>query len=51
MNIDGKEGAVGFIPRLAVKFYPVSLIRVDEHTLEPIRGPDGLCIRCQPGTP
>ena len=43
-------GAVGFIPLNFPKFYPVSLIKVDEDG-EPIRGKDGLCIRCKPGEP
>lgn len=49
MNIDNKIGAVGFVPLFAGSLYPVTLLRVDEETGEPIRGPDGLCIRCKPG--
>ncbi|XP_071448964.1 long-chain fatty acid transport protein 1-like [Hetaerina americana] len=51
INIDGTIGAVGFVPRYARKVYPMALIRVDEETGEPIRGKDGLCIRCEPGEP
>lgn len=29
--------------------YPIGLVRVDEDTMELIRGPDGLCIRCKTG--
>ena len=29
--------------------YPIGLVRVDEDTMELIRGPDGVCIRCRPG--
>ncbi|XP_046386669.1 long-chain fatty acid transport protein 1 [Ischnura elegans] len=51
INIDGTIGAVGFVPRYAGKVYPMALIRVDEETGEPLRGKDGLCIRCEPGEP
>ncbi|KAJ8672520.1 hypothetical protein QAD02_003779 [Eretmocerus hayati] len=51
VNIDNRIGAVGFVPRFAGSLYPVALVRVDESTGEPIRGPDGLCILCQPGEP
>lgn len=47
--MDNKIGAVGFVPRYAGPIYPVGLVRVDEDSGEPIRGPDGLCIRCEPG--
>ncbi|KAJ8925470.1 hypothetical protein NQ315_009304 [Exocentrus adspersus] len=49
MNIDGTLGAVGFVPRYASALYPVTLIRCDEDTNEPIRNENGFCIRCQPG--
>lgn len=51
VNIDNKIGAVGFVPLYAGSLYPVALIRVSEETGEPMRGPDGLCIRCKPGEP
>lgn len=44
-------GACGYIPWFARPFYPVALIKVDEYTNEPIRGPDGLCVACQSGEP
>ena len=50
MNFEGVVGAVGFVSRILPNFYPVALIKVDDEG-EPIRGPDGLCIRCQPGEP
>jgi acyl-CoA synthetase (AMP-forming)/AMP-acid ligase II len=50
VNFEGVVGAVGFIPLNFPKFYPVSLIKVDEDG-EPIRGRDGLCIRCKPREP
>ncbi|KAE8752621.1 hypothetical protein FOCC_FOCC000743 [Frankliniella occidentalis] len=49
INIDSKIGAVGFVPRYAGAVYPVSLVRADDDTGEPIRGPDGLCQICEPG--
>ncbi|XP_020286096.1 long-chain fatty acid transport protein 4-like [Pseudomyrmex gracilis] len=49
VNIDNKVGAVGFLPRFASsRLYPVALLKVDEDTGEPLRGPDGLCIQCKP---
>lgn len=38
------------MPRYAGAVYPVSLVRADDDTGEPIRGPDGLCQVCEPGT-
>ncbi|XP_047478950.1 LOW QUALITY PROTEIN: long-chain fatty acid transport protein 4-like [Penaeus chinensis] len=49
VNIDGKKGAVGFVSVLFPSVYPVALLKVDQDTGEILRGPDGLCIRCQPG--
>ncbi|XP_033225126.1 long-chain fatty acid transport protein 4-like [Belonocnema kinseyi] len=51
VNIDNRVGAVGFVPKYAGALYPVALLRVDEETGEPIRGPDGFCIPCKPGEP
>ena len=50
LNIDSKPGSVGFTSVLLPFVYPVSLIRVDEQA-EPVRGSDGLCIKCNPGEP
>ena len=44
-------GAIGFVSMIAPSVYPVALIKVDENSGEPIRGEDGLCIRCKPGEP
>lgn len=49
VNIDSQIGAVGFVPRFASKFYPVTLVRCDEDTGEPIRDTRGFCTRCEPG--
>lgn len=51
INFDGRVGAVGFVSLIAPAVYPVALIKVDQDTGEPIRGPDGLCIRCKPFEP
>ncbi|XP_060863150.1 long-chain fatty acid transport protein 4-like isoform X1 [Metopolophium dirhodum] len=51
MNTTNKVGAVGFIPFIGEPFYPVTLIRVDPDTNEPIRGKNNLCIKCQVGEP
>lgn len=51
VNIDNRVGAVGFVPKYAGGLYPVALLKVNEETGEPIRGPDGFCIPCQPGEP
>ena len=44
-------GSIGFVSLIAPSIYPITLIRVDEDTGEPVRDKDGLCIRCQPGEP
>lgn len=51
VNFDGRVGAVGFVSLIAPAVYPVALIKVNEETGEPIRGDDGLCIRCKPFEP
>jgi fatty-acyl-CoA synthase len=49
MNLDGKVGAVGRLPRLLRAAMGVALIRYDVAKDEPMRGPDGFCIPCKPG--
>lgn len=51
MNNDSTVGAIGFISRIIPAVYPISIIRADENTGEPIRGLDGLCQLCRPGEP
>lgn len=47
VNVDNQVGAVGFVPSILPKaLHPVAIIRVNPETGEPIRGPDGFCIRC-----
>ncbi|XP_045542356.1 long-chain fatty acid transport protein 4 isoform X1 [Papilio machaon] len=43
VNIDNKTGAIGFISRIIPAVYPIAIIKVDEHTGEPIRNSRGLC--------
>ncbi|XP_041033215.1 long-chain fatty acid transport protein 1a isoform X2 [Carcharodon carcharias] len=50
-NLDGKVGACGFNSRILPCVYPIRLLKVNEDTLELIRGPNGLCIPCKPGEP
>lgn len=48
VNVDNTVGAVGFVPSLLpVRLHPIAVIKVDA-TNEPIRGPDGFCVRCAP---
>ena len=44
VNIDNKIGAVGFLSRVAPFVYPVTLVKVDPHTGEHMRGRDGVCL-------
>lgn len=48
-NTDNTIGAIGFMSVVAPWAYPVSLIKVDPYTGEPIRDRNGICIRCKPG--
>uniref|UniRef100_A0AAQ5ZF71 long-chain-fatty-acid--CoA ligase n=1 Tax=Amphiprion ocellaris TaxID=80972 RepID=A0AAQ5ZF71_AMPOC len=48
-NFDNKVGACGFNSQILPYIYPIRLVRVDEETMELIRGPDGVCIPCKPG--
>jgi solute carrier family 27 fatty acid transporter 1/4 len=49
VNIDNKVGAIGFVSRIIPAVYPISIIRVDPETGDPIRNSKGLCITCKPG--
>ncbi|XP_041050500.1 long-chain fatty acid transport protein 4 isoform X1 [Carcharodon carcharias] len=50
-NFDNKVGACGFNSRILPFVYPIRLVKVDEDTMELVRGPDGVCIPCKPGEP
>ncbi|XP_053694220.1 long-chain fatty acid transport protein 4 [Sabethes cyaneus] len=51
VNIDNTPGAIGFVSRIIPSIYPISIIRADPATGEPIRGKDGLCQLCKPNEP
>ena len=49
VNINNHVGSVGFISRIMPFIYPVTLIKVDEVTGEPVRDhKTGLVVRCKP---
>ncbi len=48
INVDGKLGAVGRIPKYAKKRFNVELVRFDIENEVPIRGLDGFCQLCDP---
>ncbi|XP_063376171.1 long-chain fatty acid transport protein 4-like [Cydia fagiglandana] len=49
INVDNTVGAVGFLPKLLpASALPIAVVRVDEQGAL-VRGPDGFCIRCDPG--
>jgi fatty-acyl-CoA synthase len=48
-NFDGREGAVGRVPKWLRNRFNVRLVQFDVETEEPIRGPGGLCIEAGPG--
>jgi fatty-acyl-CoA synthase len=48
-NCEGEPGAIGRIPPFLAHRFPVALVRFDVDAGEPVRGVNGLCIRCGPG--
>lgn len=44
-------GAIGFISRIIPAVYPISVIRVNPDTGEPLRNSKGLCMLCKPNEP
>jgi fatty-acyl-CoA synthase len=48
-NFDGREGAIGRVPRWLKKKVNVRLVQFDIETEQPVRGPSGLCIECGAG--
>lgn len=51
VNIDNTFGAIGFVSRIIPSVYPISIIRADPATGEPIRNHKGLCDVCKPDEP
>ena len=48
LNYDGTVGAVGRVPEYIEKLLPTRVVRFDVEKEMPVRGPDGLCIECEP---
>jgi fatty-acyl-CoA synthase len=48
-NFDGWPGAIGRLPRLLERRFPVRIVRFDVEREVPLRDPRGFCIRCAPG--
>ncbi|MDZ4371244.1 MAG: long-chain-acyl-CoA synthetase [Phenylobacterium sp.] len=48
-NFDGKEGAIGRVPKWMRGKVNIRLIQYDVESESVIRGTDGLCIECGPG--
>jgi fatty-acyl-CoA synthase len=48
-NFDGREGAIGRVPRWLRDRFNFRLVQFDVETEAVVRGPDGLCIECGPG--
>lgn len=48
-NFDGREGAIGRIPKWLKKRFNVRLVQYDVEAEEVVRGLDGLAIECGPG--
>ena len=49
LNSKNKLGAVGYIPQLVWKLYPLELIKLEDDNETPMRDKNGLCILCKPG--
>ncbi|HEY2135894.1 MAG TPA: AMP-binding protein, partial [Xanthobacteraceae bacterium] len=48
-NFDGKLGAIGRVPRLLERRFPVRIVRFDVEREAPMRDARGFCIRCGSG--
>lgn len=48
-NFDGKQGAIGRVPKLLKKQINIRLVRFDIDTNEPVRAANGLCEEARPG--
>jgi solute carrier family 27 (fatty acid transporter), member 1/4 len=51
VNVDNTVGSIGFISRILPQVYPISIIKADPNTGEPIRNKNGLCQECKPNEP
>lgn len=50
-NCEGNPGAIGRVPPMLAHRYPISIVRTDPTTDEPLRDEHGRCIRCAPNEP
>ena len=48
-NFDGKQGAIGRVPKMLKKQINIRLVRFDVDSNEPVRAPNGLCEEARPG--
>jgi fatty-acyl-CoA synthase len=48
-NFDGREGAIGRVPKWLRKRFNIRLVQFDLETGEPVRGTNGLCLDAGPG--
>src|SRR5207302_9683486 len=46
VNVEGKPGAIGRVPRFLTHRFPATLVKLDHVTGEPRRDERGFCIRC-----
>ncbi|KAI4464380.1 long-chain fatty acid transport protein [Holotrichia oblita] len=51
VNVDNTVGAIGFVSRILPFVYPISIIKVDPETGEPVRDKNGLCVACKADEP
>ncbi|XP_054014802.1 long-chain fatty acid transport protein 4-like [Hylaeus anthracinus] len=52
LNVDGQTGAVGFLPLIIPRsLHPVTIIRINSETYEPVRNAKGFCIRADINEP
>lgn len=48
-NFDGREGAIGRVPKYLRNKFNIRLVQFDVETETAVRGPDGFCIEAGPG--
>ena len=48
-NVEGRIGAIGRVPAFLRHRFPLALVKFDDENSTPLRGKDGLCIRCATG--
>ena len=47
-NVEGKPGAIGRVPSYLAHRFSATLMQIDTETGEPVRNPQGFCVRCAP---